>query len=77
MEKKSGLAKYFWQVTSAHTIAYFIAGVFAVAVIKYKDLYSTDVISSFMLPVDTPIVALGQFLQMFRGIIIALILLLF
>ena len=75
MEKKSNLVQYFWQIIYAHTIAYFIAGIFATVVINYRELYATEVISSFMLPVDTPIVALGPFLQVFRGIILALILL--
>ena len=75
MEKKQGLIKYFWQVTYAHAIAYFIAGIFAVLVINYRDLYATEIISSFMHPVDSPIVALGPVLQIFRGIILALILL--
>jgi hypothetical protein len=75
MENKISVPKYFWQITYAHTIAYFIAGLFAVVVINYKELYSTDVISLIMLPVDTPIVALGPFLQIFRGVLIALILL--
>ena len=75
MEEKQSLVKYFWQIIYAHTIAYFIAGIFAVLVINYRDLYATDVISSFMHPVDSPIVALGPFLQIFRGILLALILL--
>ena len=75
MEKKSNVVKYFWQIMYAHTIAYFIAGIFAVVVMNYRELYATEIISSFMHPVDTPIVALGPFLQIFRGIIIALILL--
>jgi len=75
MEKKTNLVQYFWLIIYAHTIAYFIAGIFAVVVVNYKELYSTEIISLFMLPVDTPIVALGPFLQIFRGIIIALILL--
>jgi len=75
MEEKQSLIKYFWQIIYAHTIAYFIAGIFAVLVINYRDLYATDVISSFMHPVDSPIVALGPFLQIFRGILLALILL--
>ena len=75
MEKEQSLVKYFWQITYAHTIAYFIAGIFAVLVMNYRDLYATDIISSFMHPVDAPIVALGPALQIFRGIIIALILL--
>ncbi len=75
MEKKSGLIRYFWQVTYAHTIAYFIAGLFAVGVMNYKDLFATEIISSYMHPVDSPIVALGPMLQIIRGIIIALFLL--
>ena len=75
MENKQNLGKYFWQVTYAHAIAYFIAGIFAVLVMNYRDLYETDIISSFMHPVDSPVVALGPGLQIFRGIILALILL--
>ncbi len=75
MEKKSGLIRYFWQITYAHTIAYFIAGLFAIVIMKYKDLFATEIISSYMHPVDAPIVALGPFLQIIRGIIIALCLL--
>jgi len=75
MEKKTNLVQYFWQIIYAHTIAYFIAGIFATVVINYRELYSTETISLIMLPVDTPIVALGPFLQIFRGIILALILL--
>jgi len=74
MEKKS-LVKYFWKITYAHTIAYFIAGIFAVVVMSYRELFATDIISSFMHPVDSPIVALGPMLQIPRGILLALILL--
>ena len=75
MERKNNLVMYFWQIIYAHTIAYFIAGLFALVVINYRELFSTDIISSFMRPVDAPIVALGPLLQIFRGIIIALVLL--
>jgi hypothetical protein len=75
MEKRHNLVKYFWQITYAHTIAYFIAGLFAVIVMNYRDLFATEIISSFMYSVDEPIVALGPFLQILRGIIIALVLL--
>jgi len=74
MEKKCNTVQYFWQIIYAHTIAYFIAGIFAVVAVNYRELYSTEIISSFMHPVDMPIVALGPLLQVFRGIIIALIL---
>ena len=75
MENKQGLVKYFWQVTYAHTIAYFIAGIFALVVVNYRDLFAAEVIGSFMHPVDASIVALGPVLQLFRGILLALILL--
>jgi hypothetical protein len=75
IEKKDNLVKYFWQVTYAHTIAYFIAGIFALAVINYRDLFAAEIISSFMRSVDEPVVALGPGLQIFRGILLSLILL--
>ena len=74
MERKNVIL-YFWQVVYAHTIAYFIAGLFAIVFMDYRDLFSTEIISSFMYPVDEPIVALGPSLQIFRGILLALILL--
>ena len=69
------MIQYFWQIIYAHTIAYFVAGVFALLVMNYRDLFATDVISSFMKPVDEPIVVLGPVLQIFRGILLALVLL--
>ncbi|MDR2813845.1 MAG: hypothetical protein LBB79_04215 [Prevotellaceae bacterium] len=75
MEKKLSVVKYFWQIIYAHTIAYFLAGLFALFVVNYRDLFATEIISSFMRPVDEPIVALGPILQIFRGIVMALVLL--
>ncbi|MDR0375685.1 MAG: hypothetical protein LBH85_08175 [Treponema sp.] len=76
MEKKFNITGYFWQIVCAHTISYFIAGIFALVVVNYRELFAAEIISSFMLSVDEPIVALGgTFLQIFRGIIIALIIL--
>ncbi|MDR2963765.1 MAG: hypothetical protein LBU90_09075 [Bacteroidales bacterium] len=75
MKKEYDTLRYFWHITSAHTIAYFVAGIFGLAVMNYKELFATDILSSLMLPVDSPIVALGPALQLFRGILIALVLL--
>jgi hypothetical protein len=75
MEKRSNIVKYFWQIIYAHTIAYFIAGLFALIVVNYRGLFATEILSSFMRSVDEPIVALGPVLQIFRGIMIALVLL--
>jgi len=66
--------KFAWRITAAHTIAYFCAGFFVSYVIDYKTWFSNGAISSFMLPTDTPIVALGPALQIIRGLIMALVL---
>ena len=76
MEKKQSLIKYFWQITYAHTISYFIAGIIAVTFFDYREWWATEAFSAFYRDIDSPIVALGGgFLQIFRGIIVALILL--
>ena len=67
--------RFIWRVTAAHTIAYFFAGIFALLVVDYETWFSEGSISSFMLPTDAPIVALGPSLQIIRGIIMALVLL--
>ena len=76
LEKKNNLVRYFWQVTSAHTISYFIAGIIGMAVFNYQEWWSSEYMSTFYRDIDAPIVALGGgFLQIFRGVIVALILL--
>ena len=76
MEKKTGIVRYFWQVISAHTISYFIAGVIAIALFDYREWWSSEYISAFYRDIDSPLVALGGgFFQVFRGLIIALVLL--
>jgi hypothetical protein len=73
VENKLIVKKYIWQMVYSHTIAYGFAGFFGLFV--YKELYARGIISSFMRSADDPIVALGPFLQIFRGLIIALIIL--
>lgn len=74
-DKNKENLKFLWRITASHMIAYFCAGIFALLVIDYKNLFSESAISSFMLPIDTPIVALGPALQIIRGLIMALVLL--
>jgi len=74
-DRPTGIAEYIWRITWTHTVAYFIAGIFALVAVNYRDLYATDVIGSFMRPVDEPIVACGPALQLLRGVLIAMILL--
>jgi len=76
MEKKNDLLGHFWQVTYAHSIAYFIAGVIAMAFMNYETIWATEIMSGFYRPIESPIVGLGgTILQIPRGILIALFIL--
>jgi len=66
---------FIWRITAAHVIAYFIAGVFAMYVFNYENLFSSGILSLVMKPITMPIIALGPGLQIIRGIIMALVLL--
>ena len=65
MEKKKGLVKYFWQITYAHTISYFIAGLISMALFDYREWWASEYLSAFYRDIDSPIVGLGVFLQIF------------
>jgi len=75
MNKRPSTARLIWNIASAHSIAYFVAGIFALVVMNYKDLYATESISLFMRQTSDPVVALGPALQILRGALIALALL--
>ena len=76
MEKKTLLARYFWQVTYAHVISYFIAGFIAMAFFDYREWWATEAFKAFYRDINSPIIPLGGgFLQIIRGIITALVLL--
>ena len=73
--KKNETLTFIWRIVSIHTIAYFIAGIFALVFMQYTEQFASETMSSIMRPVDSPWVALGPSLQIIRGILIALILL--
>jgi hypothetical protein len=73
MKKQNGI--FIWRITYSHVIAYFLAGLFALNFMNYREQYASASLSLLMKPVSDPIVALGPVLQIFRGIIIALVLL--
>jgi hypothetical protein len=75
MKSSKGTVLYFWRIIYAHCIAYFLAGIFALVVMNYKDLFATDTIASIMRQTTEPMVALGPALQWIRAIIIGLVLL--
>ncbi len=74
MNEKDRIIPFIWRVTYSHIIAYFIAGLFAVTFMNYREHYSSDTLSLLMRAVDSPIVALGPMLQLIRGLIIGLVL---
>lgn len=63
---------FFWRITSAHIITYFLAGICAYQFLNYKELFETQPFSAFMRPVDSPIVAAGPILQIIRGFIFSI-----
>ena len=72
MEQRNRLT-FYWRIASAHTISYFIAGIFAVIFLNYDELFNTGPLS-FMRATDSPWVAAGPGLQIIRGILLGLIL---
>jgi len=72
---KSNSSKFVFRITVAHTVAYFFAGIFALVFMNYREHYASDSLGMLMLPVDSPIVALGPGLNIIRGIILGLVLL--
>jgi hypothetical protein len=73
MEKKQSLIKYFWQITYSHTISYFIAGIFTITFMRYRELFELEIYSGQVRSIDDPMVLLGPSLQIFRGMILGLI----
>lgn len=63
------------RVVVAHVLAYFVAGIFGLVVMDYRTHYASESLSLLMRPVDSPWVALGPALQLFRGAILGLVLL--
>ena len=64
---------FVWRITATHTIAYFVAGIFAILVLKYDKIFGAGALS-FMRPTDSPWVAAGPGLQVIRGLLLSLFL---
>ncbi len=65
---------FLWRVTYAHVIAYWVAGLFAVTFMGYREHFASDALSMLMLPVEAPMTALGPALQIVRGAILGAVL---
>jgi hypothetical protein len=71
--KKHSFLTFSWRIIAIHTISYFIAGIFALLFMDYRVLFGSELFSLLMRPFDSPWIAAGAGLQVFRGIIIALV----
>ncbi len=71
---KTSFGEFFWRISACHIITYMIAGIFAYTLLDYKTLFETGALASFMRPVSSPWVAAGPALQVFRGLIFAVVL---
>ena len=69
-ESKYHFGTFIWRIAAAHTVAYFVAGIFAVAVLRYDELFGTGPLD-FMHSVDSMWVAAGPGLQLIRGVLLA------
>jgi hypothetical protein len=65
---------FLWRITSAHTISYFIAGISAFYLFNYEEAFQTGDLAVLMKPVDSPWVMAGPGLNIFRGILFAVVL---
>jgi hypothetical protein len=72
--KKSLRLQFFWRITACHMFTYFIAGILAMYLLNYQELFSKTMLSAYMRPIDSPWVAAGPLLQVTRGILFTLIL---
>ncbi|MFA6507610.1 MAG: hypothetical protein WCT14_16025 [Treponemataceae bacterium] len=70
MKGKKIFRAFLLRVMYSHVVAYFLAGIFAVSFMNYKEHYASASLSLLMRPVSDPIVALGPMLQVVRGFII-------
>lgn len=68
-------ARFVRRIAVSHTLAYFVAGIFALGVMGYREHYASGPLSLLMRPVDSPWVALGPALQIVRGAFLGLVLL--
>ena len=70
---KINFGTFIWRITATHTIAYFVAGIFALLVLRYDEIFGIGTLS-FMRPTDSSWVAAGPGLQVIRGLLLSLFL---
>lgn len=63
---------FFWRITAAHMITYTVMGIMAFFLLDYSTVLAEPPLSYLMRPVDSPWVAIGPALQVFRGLVFSL-----
>ena len=72
-KNENNFRTFIWRITATHTIAYFVAGILALLLLKYNETFGVGVLS-FMRPTDSLWVAAGPGLQIIRGLLLSLFL---
>lgn len=72
--KADAFGIFLWRITAIHIITYFIIGIIAMNIFDYESVFTDGNLGSFMKTIDSPWVALGPSLQIFRGLIFAIVL---
>jgi hypothetical protein len=67
-------ATFAWRVVSLHMLTYFLVGLVAFFALDYRRAFETTELRYLMRPTSSPWVAAGPALQIFRGILFAMIL---
>lgn len=62
------------RVTATHVLAYFAAGLAALATMQYEQRFAADSMATLMRPIDDPLVAAGAGLQLVNGLVLGLVL---
>lgn len=63
---------FFWRITASHMITYLAMGLVAFFALDYREVFAEPPLSYLMRPVDSPWVAIGPALQVFRGLVFSL-----
>ncbi len=63
-----------WRVISLQMLTYFVFGVLAFFILDYRQAFETTELRYLMLPTSSPWVAAGPALQVFRGLLFAVVL---
>ena len=71
---KYNFGTFAWRITATHIITYFIAGISAFYLFNYEETFQTGDLAILMKPTDSPWVMAGSMLQIFRGLLFALVL---